>query len=41
MIAKETLDSVKEETVNAETSGLMIEMEGAVLDQIGGGKNSA
>ncbi len=38
MITKETLDSVKEETVNVETSGLLIELEGAVLDQIGGGK---
>ena len=38
MITKETLDSVNEETVNAETSGMLIELEGAVLDQIGGGK---
>ena len=38
MITKETLDSVKEETVNADTSGLLVELEGAVLDQIGGGK---
>ena len=30
MITKETLDSVKEETVNADTSGLLIELEGAV-----------
>ncbi len=39
MITKETLDSVKEEAANADTSGLLIELEGAVLDQIGGGKN--
>ena len=40
MITKETLDYVNKETVNAATStpGLLIELEGAVLDQIGGGK---
>ena len=41
MITKETLDCVKEETVNADTSGLLIELEGAVLDEIGGGRNRA
>ena len=38
MITKETLDSVKEVAADADTSGLLIELEGAVLDQIGGGK---
>ena len=38
MITKETFDSVKEETANAEPSGLLIELDGAVLDEIGGGK---
>ena len=39
MITKETLDSVKVETLNADTSGMLIVLEGAVLDQIGGGRN--
>lgn len=39
MITKETLDSVKEVAADADTSGLLIELEGAVLDQIGGGRN--
>ena len=39
MITQETLNSVKEVAANADTSGLLIELEGAVLDQIGGGKN--
>ena len=39
MITKETLDSVKEVAADADTSGLLIELEGAVLDQIGGGKS--
>ena len=38
MITKETLDSVKEVAADADTSGLLIELEGAVLDEIGGGK---
>jgi hypothetical protein len=38
MITKEVLDSVKDEAVDADTSGLLIELEGAVLDEIGGGK---
>ncbi len=38
MITQETLDSVKEVAADADTSGLLIELEGAVLDQIGGGK---
>ena len=40
MITKETLDRVKEETVNVDTdtSGLLIELEGAVLDEIGGAR---
>ena len=39
MITKETLDSVKEVAADANTSGLLIELEGAVLNQIGGGRN--
>ena len=39
MITQETLNSVKEVAANADTSGLLIELEGAVLDEIGGGKN--
>ena len=39
MITKETLDSVKEVAADADTTGLLIELEGAVLDQIGGGRN--
>ena len=39
MITQETLDSVKEVAADADTSGLLIELEGAVLDQIGGGRN--
>ncbi len=35
MITKETFDSVKEEAVTADTSGLLIE-----LDEIGGGNCS-
>lgn len=38
MITQETLDSVKQVAADADTSGLLIELEGAVLDQIGGGK---
>ena len=38
IITKETLYSVKEEAADADTLGLLIEREGAVPDQIGGGK---
>ena len=38
MITQETLDSVKEVAADADTSGLVVELEGVVLDQIGGGK---
>ena len=41
MITKETFDSVKEETVNADASCLLMELNGAVLDEIGGGKSRA
>ena len=36
---KQTLDSIKEEAADADTSGPLIDLEGAVLDQISGGKN--
>ena len=39
MITKETLYSVKEEAADGDTLGPLIELEGAVLDQIGGGRN--
>ena len=39
IITKETLYSVKEEAADADTLGLLIEREGAVLDQIVGGRN--
>ena len=39
MITQETLESVKEVAADADVSGLLIELEGAVLDQIGGGKS--
>ena len=39
MITQETLDSVKEVAADADTSGLVVELEGALLDHIGGGKN--
>ncbi len=41
MSTKETLDSVKEVAADADMSGLLIELEGAVLDQIGGGRGQA
>ena len=41
MITQQTLDSVKEVAADADTSGLLIELEGAVLDHVGGGRGQA